>query len=115
MREANKRTDILGRTQGQDILEKPSHIVSPRNCPNLELLATSFLYLDHVSLQFLCLTAQFFLIQTLPQKTKIQVKEKDVLIIFSFFWFYQVIRHWGKDSNKIFKDGLKNVPSSGYL
>lgn len=98
--------DILGRAWGQDTIEKPS-IASPWSCPNLDLLVTSC-YLDHISSQFLCLTAQVFLIQVLPQKRKIQVKEKDVLIIFSFFWFYQVIRHWGKDSNKIFKDRLKN-------
>lgn len=55
------------------------------------------------------------MIQILPQKRKIQVKEKDVLIIFSFFWFYQVIRHWGKDSNRIFKDGVKNGRSNGCL
>lgn len=47
------------------------------------------------------------LIQMLPQKRKIQVKEKGVLIFFSFLCFYLVIHHWGKASNKIFKDGLK--------
>lgn len=33
------------------------------------------------------LSAQFFLTQLLPQKGKIPVKEKDVLIVFSFFCF----------------------------
>lgn len=42
----------------------------------------------------------------LPQKRKIQVKERDVLIFLSFACFYQVIRHWGKASHKIFKDEL---------
>ena len=106
MRGADNRTnqhfeeDRLGKGCVQMLLS--SHPIVSLALP--QLWATC--YLGLVSLQFLSFTTQTFLIQVLPQKRKIQVKERDVLIFFSFVCFYQVIHHWGKASHKIFKDEL---------